>query len=69
AARLELANLLNGSGKRVEAIGHLVHVIKKDRTFQDDGARKQLVSYFEAWGPKDEATLIGRRKLSAVLFS
>ena len=69
AARLELANLLNGSGKRVEAIDHLVYVIKKDRTFQDDAARKQLVSYFEAWGPKDEATLIGRRKLSAVLFS
>jgi len=69
AARLELANLLNGSGKRVEAIDHLVYVIRKDRLFQDDGARKQLVSYFDAWGPKDEATLIGRRKLSAVLFS
>ena len=68
-ARLELANLLNGTGKRVEAIDHLIHVIKKDRTFKDDGARKQLVSYFEAWGPKDEATLIGRRRLSFVLFS
>jgi putative thioredoxin len=68
-ARLEIANVLNGSGKRVEAIDHLVYVIKKDRTFKDDGARKQLVSYFEAWGPKDEATLIGRRKLSSVLFS
>jgi putative thioredoxin len=68
-ARLEVANVLNGSGKRVEAIDHLVYVIKKDRTFKDDGARKQLVSYFEAWGPKDEATLIGRRKLSSVLFS
>lgn len=69
ASRLELANLLNGSGKRVEAIDHLVYMIKKDRTFNEDAARKQLVSYFEAWGPKDEATLIGRRKLSAVLFS
>ena len=68
-ARLELANLLNGTGKREEAIDQLVYVIKKDRTFKDDGARKQLVSYFEAWGPKDEATLIGRRKLSSVLFS
>ncbi len=68
-ARLEVANVLNGSGKRIEAIDHLVYVIKKDRTFKDDGARKQLVSYFEAWGPKDEATLIGRRKLSSVLFS
>jgi putative thioredoxin len=68
-ARVELANLLNGSGQREAAIDHLVYVIKKDRTFKDDGARKQLVSYFEAWGPKDEATLIGRRKLSSVLFS
>ena len=68
-ARLELAGLLNGIGNRLEAVDHLVYVIKKDRTFKDDGARKQLVSYFELWGPKDEATLAGRRKLSAVLFS
>ena len=68
-ARLELANVLNGSGMRNEAIDQLIYVIKKDRSFKDDGARKQLVSYFEAWGPKDEATLIGRRKLSSVLFS
>ena len=68
-SRLELANLLNGTGNRIEAIDQLVYVIKKDRTFKDDAARKQLVSYFEAWGPKDEATLAGRRKLSAVLFS
>jgi putative thioredoxin len=68
-ARLALADLLNGSGRRDEAIDHLVYVIKKDRAFKEDGARKQLVSYFEAWGPKDEATLTGRRKLSSVLFS
>ncbi len=69
AARLELADLLNGIGRREDAIDHLVYVIKKDRTWKDDAARKQLVSYFEAWGPKDDATLSGRRKLSAVLFS
>lgn len=68
ASRLELANILNGSGKRLEAIEHLIHVIRKDRIWNDDAARKQLVSYFEAWGPKDEATLAGRRKLSSVLF-
>ncbi|MBG1233749.1 thioredoxin [Aestuariivirga litoralis] len=68
-SRLELSNLLNGSGDRAGATDQLIYVIKKDRTFKDDGARKQLVSYFEAWGPKDEATLAGRRKLSSVLFS
>ena len=69
AARLELATLLNGSGNRLGAIDQLIYVIQRDRAFADDGARKQLVSYFEAWGPKEEATLAGRRKLSAVLFS
>jgi putative thioredoxin len=69
AARLELAVILNGAGNRDAATDELIFVIKKDRTWNDDGARKQLVSFFEAWGPKDEATLAGRRKLSAVLFS
>jgi putative thioredoxin len=69
AARLEIADILNGLNKRDEATDHLIAVIKADRTFLDDGARKQLVSYFEAWGSKDEATLSARRKLSAVLFS
>lgn len=69
ATRLELADLLNASGRRIDAIDQLVYVIRKDRTWNDDGARKHLVSFFEAWGPKDEATLAGRRKLSSVLFS
>ena len=69
AARLELATILNGSGDRDQAIDHLIFVIKSDRSWNEDAARKQLVSFFEAWGPKDEATLSGRRKLSAVLFS
>ena len=69
AARLELADLLNAAGRRIDAIDQLVYVIKKDRTWNEDGARKHLVSFFEAWGPKDEATLAGRRKLSSVLFS
>jgi putative thioredoxin len=69
AARVELAVILNGAGQRDEAVDHLIRVIKKDRTWNDDGARKQLVQFFEAWGPKDTATLAGRRKLSSVLFS
>lgn len=69
AARLEIANILNGLGKRAEATDHLIFVIKSDRTWNDDAARKQLVAFFEAWGPKDEFTLAGRRKLSGVLFS
>jgi putative thioredoxin len=69
AARLELADLLNAAGRRLDAIDQLVYVIRKDRTWNDDAARKHLVSFFEAWGPKDDATLAGRRRLSSVLFS
>ncbi len=68
-ARLELATLLNGTGNRAEATDHLIYVIRKDRAWNDGAARKQLVQFFEAWGPQDAATLQGRRKLSSVLFS
>jgi putative thioredoxin len=69
AARLELAVVLNGSNQRSDAIDQLIYVIRKNRSWNEDAARKQLVSFFEAWGPKDDATLMGRRKLSSVLFS
>ena len=68
-ARLDLAVLLNGAGEREQATDHLIHVIRKMRSWNDEAARKQLVKFFEAWGPKDEFTLAGRRKLSSVLFS
>jgi putative thioredoxin len=69
AARIELAVLLNGVNRREDAIEQLIQVIRKDRIWNEDGARKQLVQFFEAWGPKDEMTLLGRRRLSSVLFS
>ena len=68
-ARLDLAVLLNGTGERAQATDQLIHVIRKMRSWNDEAARKQLVKLFEAWGPKDEFTLAGRRKLSSVLFS
>ena len=67
--RLDLAVALNGAGQRPEATDQLLYVIGKKRDWNEDAARKQLVQFFEAWGPKDEATLHGRRKLSAILFS
>jgi putative thioredoxin len=68
-ARFDLAVALNAAGKRDEAADQLVAIVKRDRKWNDDGARKQLVQFFEAWGPTDEATVSGRRKLSSVLFS
>ena len=67
--RLDLAVALNGAGQRSDATDQLLYVIRKKRDWNEDAARKQLVQFFEAWGPKDEATLLGRRKLSAILFS
>jgi putative thioredoxin len=68
-ARFDLAVALNSKGKRAEAVDHLVDIVKRDRKWNDDGARKQLVQFFEAWGPTDEATVNGRKKLSSVLFA
>jgi putative thioredoxin len=68
-ARFELAVALNAAGKREEAAEHLLAIVKRDRKWNDDGARKQLVQFFEAWGPTDEATVSGRRKLSSILFA
>ncbi|MGB8314347.1 MAG: thioredoxin [Aestuariivirga sp.] len=67
--RLDLAVALNGVGQKSDAIDQLLYVIRKKREWNEDAARKQLVQFFEAWGPKDEATLQGRRKLSSILFS
>jgi putative thioredoxin len=68
-ARYDLALALNAKGKREEALEHLIEIVRRDRKWNDDGARKQLVTLFEAWGPMDDATVAGRRKLSSILFS
>ena len=68
-ARFDLAVALNGKGRRAEAVDHLIEIVKRDRKWKDDGARKQLVQFFEAWGPTDEATIEGRKKLSSILFA
>ena len=68
-ARFDLAVALNAAGKRTEAAQHLLDIIKRERKWNDDAARKQLVQFFDAWGPTDDATLAGRKKLSSILFS
>ena len=68
-ARFDLATALNASGNRTEATQQLLEIVKRDRKWNEDGARKQLVQLFEAWGPTDEATVEGRKRLSTILFS
>ena len=68
-ARFDLALALNAKGRRGEALEHLINIAKRDRKWNDDGARKQLVQFFDAWGPTDEATIEGRKRLSSILFA
>jgi putative thioredoxin len=69
AARVKLAKIRNVQGERDVAADHLLAIMKKDRAFDDDGARRELLAFFDIWGPKDPATLSARRKLSSILFS
>jgi putative thioredoxin len=68
-ARFDLATALNAAGQRAEATTHLLEIVKRDRKWNEDGARKQLVQFFEAWGVTDDATVDGRKRLSTILFS
>lgn len=68
-ARFDLAVALNAAGKREEATTHLLEIFKRDRKWNDDAARKQLVQFFEAWGSADPATVEGRRRLSTLMFA
>jgi putative thioredoxin len=69
AARLKLAKIRNVEGDRNAAAEHLLTIMRKDRAFEDDGARRELLQFFDVWGPMDPATIAARRRLSSILFS
>lgn len=68
-ARFDLALIANATGERQNAVDLLIEIIRQDREWKEDGARKQLLQLFDAWGNTDKATLSGRRRLSSLLFS
>lgn len=68
-ARYDLAVALAANGDKPGAVDNLLRIVKSNRSWNDEAARKQLVELFDAWGPKDPATLDGRKRLSAILFS
>ena len=68
-ARIDYAMALAAGGKKAEALDQLLEAVRRDRKWNEEAARKQLVQLFDAWGPKDAATLEGRRRLSSILFS
>ena len=68
-ARFDLANAYVAANRREDAADALIECIRRDRNWDDEAARKQLLKLFEAWGPMDEVTVAARRKLSSILFS
>jgi len=68
-ARYDLATALNGMGQREEAADALLEVIRRNRSWNDEAARLQLLKFFESWGFDDPVTMAARRRLSTVLFS
>jgi putative thioredoxin len=67
-ARFDLAVALAARGEKAQAVDHLIEIVRRQKTWNEEAARQQLVQLFDAWGPKDPATTDGRRKLSALLF-
>jgi putative thioredoxin len=68
-ARFELGTALFGAGQREEGIDELLTLYRKDRNWNEEAARKQLVKFFEVMGPTDPLTLSARRRLSSLMFS
>ena len=68
-ARFELSESLMAAGQREEAVNELLEIMRRNRNWNEEAARKQLITLFEAFGPTDELTLSGRRQLSSLLFS
>ena len=68
-ARFDLALSLYGSGQSKEALNELLEIIRLNRTWNDEAARKQMIKIFEALGTADPITIQARRDLSTVLFS
>jgi len=68
-ARFELAAALFAGGQREEAVDALLDLVKRDRKWNEEAARKQLVKFFEAMGPTDPLTVSARKRLSSILFA
>ncbi len=68
-ARYDLSNALHSAGDREGAVDALLEIIRRDREWNEDAARKQLLTLFEAFGPTDPLTVSARRRLSSILFS
>ena len=68
-ARHDLAVAMFGDNRQEAAIDHLLEIMRRDRAWNDDGARKQLLVFLEAMGFADPLAQEARKKMSSMLFS
>ena len=68
-ARYELASALFAAGEREAGIDELLEIIRRNRAWNEEAARKQLLKFFEAMGPTDPLTIAARKRLSSILFA
>lgn len=67
--RFDLAMALYAAGRREETVDHLLEIVRKNRAWNEEAARKQLVKLFEAFGQTDPLTISARKRLSSIMFS
>jgi putative thioredoxin len=68
-ARFDLALAHYAQGQKEQAVDQLLEIVRRDRKWNEDAARKQLVKFFEAFGPVDPVTISARKRLSSILFA
>jgi putative thioredoxin len=68
-ARLELANARIAAGDRDGAADELLEIVRRDREWNDEAARKRFLQLLEAQGLEDPWSSAQRRRLSALLFT
>lgn len=68
-ARFDLAMACYAAGRNEEAVEHLLEIVRRNRSWNEDAARKQLVKFFEAFGFMDPLTVASRKRLSSIMYS
>ena len=68
-ARFDLAMAFYAKNDHQAAADELLELFRRDRKWDEEGARRQLVKFFEAWGPTNPLTVETRKRLSKLMFS
>ena len=66
--RFDLALAYYSAGRQAEAIQALLAIIQKEKNWNNDAAKKQLIEFFDGLGASHALSIEGRKKLSSILF-